>query len=50
MGVAGLLEVWLLRADAVDVDVGELADVERGGAGNVVDVDGGVRLLWVLLQ
>ena len=49
MGVAGLLEVWLLWADAVDVDVGELADVERGAAGDVVDVDGGVRLL-VLLQ
>ena len=49
MGVAGLLEVWLLRADAVDVNVGECANVERGAAGDVVDVDGGVRL-WVLLQ
>ena len=50
MGVAGLLEVWLLRADAVDVNVGECANVERGTAGDVVDVDGGAGLLLVLLQ
>ena len=50
MRVARAAKQFVRRADAVDADVGEQADVERGGAGRVIDVDGGVRLLADVLQ
>ena len=50
MCVARAAEQFVRRADAVDADVGEPADVERGGAGQMIDVDGGVRLLADVLQ
>ena len=50
MGVAGAVKQFVLGADAVDVDVGEWADVEGGGADEVVDVDGGVGVVLDVLQ